>query len=89
MKIQVDAARVTIQARFTRQGSLLDYTVEAGTDGVDVHLDVDSSESPERIAGLLRNAEAGCYVIQSLRKPTEVNSSFTLNGTAIMPKAPD
>ena len=88
MKIQVDAARVNVVVNFTRKGSLLEYTVEGGCERVDLQLEVDSPEEPARIAGLLRNAEAGCYVIQSLRNPTPVNATFALNGKAIEAKAP-
>ena len=80
MKIQVDAARVRITMNFTREGSILAGTVEAGCEGVDVHLEVDSPEEPERVAKLLRNAEHGCYVMQSLRNPVPVSATFELNG---------
>jgi len=33
----------------------------------------------------VRNAEAGCYVIQTIRKPTEVKSEYKLNGAAFDP----
>ena len=88
MKVHIDNARVGVTARFTRAGSLLDFTVEGGCAGVDVHCEVDSPEAPERIAGLLRNAEAGCYVMQTLRNPTPVTATFALNGTPIEAKAP-
>ena len=34
---------------------------------------------------VLRNAEAGCYVIQTIKRPTEVKSSYALNGAAFDP----
>ncbi len=88
MKIQIDNARVNVNVRFTRAGSLLDFTVEGGCAGVDVHCEVDSPEDREKIAGLLRNAEAGCYVMQTFRNPTPVTATFELNGTAIEAVAP-
>ncbi len=88
MKIQIDNARVGVTARFTRSGSLLDFTVEGGCAGIDVHCEVDSPEDRETIAGLLRNAEAGCYVMQTFRNPTPVTTTFELNGTAIEAVAP-
>jgi hypothetical protein len=36
---------------------------------------------------VVRNAEAGCYVIQTIRKPTAVKSEYTLNGAAFDPTA--
>ena len=74
--------------RFTRDGSLLDFTVEGGCAGVDLHCEVDSPEAPEKIAGLLRNAEAGCYVMQTFRNPTPVTATYELNGEPIEAKAP-
>ena len=68
----MDSARVDIDAKFTREDSLLDYTIEAGCAGIEVHVEVDSPDDPERVAGLLRNAEAGCYVMKTFRDPTPV-----------------
>lgn len=88
MKVQVDNVRVDVVARFTSAGSLLDFTVEGGCAGVDVHCEIDSPEDREKVAGLLRNAEAGCYVMQTFRNPTPVTSTFALNGDAIEAVAP-
>jgi hypothetical protein len=88
MKITVDGARVDVNARFGRGGSLLDHSVYGTCEGVDVHLEVDSEEPPERISGLLRNAEAGCYVMQALANPTPVTATFEHNGVAIEAVAP-
>ena len=88
MKINVESAKVDVTAKFSRSGAILDYTVEAGCAGVELHLQVKSDESRERIAGLLRNAEAGCYVMQALRNPTPVSATFELNGEPIEAVAP-
>jgi hypothetical protein len=37
---------------------------------------------------LLRNAEAGCYVMQALANPTPVTATFELNGVPIEALAP-
>jgi hypothetical protein len=37
------------------------------------------------VAKVVRNAEAGCYVIQTIRRPTEVRSEYTLNGAPFNP----
>ena len=42
---------------------------------------------PEKIAKVVRNAEAGCYVIQTIRRPTEVKSEYLLNGAAFDPES--
>lgn len=89
MKIKVNSARVDVTARFGRGGSVLNHSVFANCVGVDVHLQVDSRESPERISGLLRNAEAGCYVMQALANPTPVTATFELNGVPLKAVAPE
>jgi hypothetical protein len=88
MKIKVDSARVDVSARFSRGGALLNHSVFANCVGVDVQLYVDSLETPERVSGLLRNAEAGCYVMQALANPTPVTATFELNGVPIEALAP-
>jgi hypothetical protein len=35
---------------------------------------------------VIRKAEAGCYVIQTIRKPTAVTSEYTLNGARFDPE---
>jgi len=88
MKVQIDGARVDVDAKFGRSGSLLDYTIEASCAGVEVHLQVDSPDNPMKVAGMLRNAEAGCYVMQTFRNPTPVTTTYQLNGAAIEAVAP-
>jgi hypothetical protein len=36
---------------------------------------------------VVRNAEAGCYVIQTIRNPTVVKSEYTLNGAPFDPES--
>jgi hypothetical protein len=37
---------------------------------------------------MLRNAEAGCYVMQTFRNPTPVTTTYQLNGAPIEAVAP-
>jgi len=39
----------------------------------------------ERVAALMRNAEAGCYIMQTILNPTPVTREFKLNGAAFDP----
>lgn len=41
---------------------------------------LDTEESPDKIAPLLKEAEAACYTIGSLRNPSPVGVSATVNG---------
>ena len=83
MKVAIDKARVYVTAHFRVEGSVLAQTVRASLDDVKTRLEVESKEAPERIAGVMRNAENGCFVMQSLLNPVAVSSSMTLNGSAL------
>ena len=87
LKTQIDKAKVFVTARFKNEGSVLRETVQAEGLGVEARCEITSAESPEKIAKVVRNAEAGCYVIQTIRRPTAVKSEYTLNGAAFDPEA--
>ena len=87
LKTHIDKAKVYVTARFKNEGSVLRETVQAEGLGVETRCEINSSETPDKIAKVIRNAEAGCYVIQTIRKPTEVKSSYTVNGSSFDPEA--
>ena len=86
LKTHIDKAKVAVTARFKNEGSVLRETVQAEGLGIETRCEITSDESPEKIAKVVRNAEAGCYVIQTIRKPTAVKSEYTLNGAAFEPE---
>jgi len=87
LKTHIDKARVFVTARFKNEGSVLRETVQAQGLGVETRCEITSTEPPEKIAKVVRNAEAGCYVIQTIRQPTAVKSEYILNGAAFDPEA--
>lgn len=87
LKTRIDNAKVFVTARFKNEGSVLRETVQAQGLGVETRCEITSAEPPEKIAKVVRNAEAGCYVIQTIRQPTEVKSEYMLNGAAFDPAA--
>jgi organic hydroperoxide reductase OsmC/OhrA len=87
LKTHIDKARVLVTARFKSEGSVLRDTVQAQGLGVETVCEITSREPAEKIAKVVRNAEAGCYVIQTIRNPTEVKSEYTLNGAAFEPNS--
>ncbi len=87
MKIGVNHAKVSVRARFRTTGSVLQETIEASTLDFEVKIEVDSDAPPERVAALIRNAEAGCYVMQAIRNPVPVTTTVDLNGEALEVKA--
>jgi organic hydroperoxide reductase OsmC/OhrA len=83
MKVAIDKARVYVAARFKVEGSVLAQTVHARLDDVQTRLEVESKEAPERVAGVVRNAENGCFVMQALLNPVPVSSTVQLNGAGM------
>jgi organic hydroperoxide reductase OsmC/OhrA len=87
LKTHIDKVKVFVTARFKNEGSVLRETVQAQGLGVETRCEISSAEPPEKIAKVVRNAEAGCYVIQTIRQPTEVKSQYLLNGAAFDPQS--
>ena len=85
MKVKIDKARVHVTARFKVEGSVLRETVQAEGVGIETKLDVESGEPPERVAAVIRNSERGCYIMQTVMKPTPVETRVTLNGADFDP----
>jgi hypothetical protein len=87
LKTHIEKAKVFVTARFKNEGSVLRETVQAQGLGVETRCEITSSEPPEKVAKVVRNAEAGCYVIQTIRQPTAVKSAYTLNGAEFDPQS--
>ena len=80
LKVDIQKARISIDGRFITEGSVLAGTIQATVPEITVRLEVESPSDPGTVAKALRAAENGCYAIQSLRNPTPVNTTVTLNG---------
>ena len=87
MKIKIDKARVFVKAKFKSEGSVLRETVKAVGLGFETRLEIESDEPAERIATVVRNAENGCFVLQSILNPVPVERKFTLNGADFDPES--
>jgi len=85
MKIKIDKAKVFVTARFKSEGSVLRETVQAVGVGFETRCELQSAEAPEKVAAVTRNAENGCYVMQTILQPTPVERQFTLNGAPFDP----
>ena len=80
MKVQIDKARVRVTGRYHMEGSVLAQTIQAHGRGIETHLEIESPDPPEKVAGVIRNAENGCYTIQTVKHPTPVQTTASLNG---------
>jgi hypothetical protein len=86
MKTHITKAKVFVKARFKSEGSVLRETVQAVGLGFETQLDLESTEPAEKVAAVVRNAENGCFVLQSILNPVPVERRFTLNGSGFDPK---
>ncbi len=82
MNVNISKARVHVTAHFRAEGSVLGQTIEGCCDGFETRLEVESNEPPERLAGVIRNAENGCYIMQTVRHPVPVQTEVMVNGNA-------
>jgi hypothetical protein len=85
LKTDIEKAKVFVTARFKNEGSVLRETVQAEGLGVETRCEIISNAPAEKVAKVVRNAEAGCYVIQTIRRPTAVKSEYVLNGAPFDP----
>ena len=83
LKLDLDKVTAKVRARFYGSGSVTAETVEAGCESVSVELAIESTESPDAVAKLVRVSEAGCFVLQTLRQPVPVSTRLLLNGGPI------
>jgi len=77
--LEIDDVRVHVTTRFHIEGSALAGTIQSRPLEFDSRVTVQSPESSETIARLIRISEQSCFVMQSLLAPVKVNSSATLN----------
>ncbi len=82
MHVSFTKARVHVTAYFRVEGSVLGQTVDGACEGFATRLEVESDEPPERLAGLIRNAENGCFILQTIRHPVSVQTEVAVNGVA-------
>jgi uncharacterized OsmC-like protein len=82
-KLSYRKASVSQTARFIRGGSVLAGDIYGEPGGIDTNIDVDSDESADKVANVVRMAEQSCFAIQSMMKNTTVTASATLKGAAL------
>ncbi len=80
LKIQLDDVRINITTRFHKEGSVLAGTMQGRPLEFDCRMTVKSSEPSEKVAHMIRMADDGCFVLQSLLNRVTVSRSFALNG---------
>jgi hypothetical protein len=85
LKTKIDNAKVFVTGRFKNEGSVLRETVQAVGLGFETRTELQSDAAAEKVAAVVRNAEKGCYVMQTILQPTPVARQFSLNGRVFEP----
>ena len=83
LKVRVGAMKMNVIARFRVTGSVLQDSIEGEMLGAETTLEIESSDDPERVARVIRNAERGCFVMQALLRPVPITTTTVLNGVAL------
>jgi uncharacterized OsmC-like protein len=86
LKIELKQVHVEQVIRFFRKGSILGGTIQSGSHGVEVQVDVESEASPETIARLVRIAQESCFTHGALAVPVPVETTVRLNGQGLDPR---
>jgi uncharacterized OsmC-like protein len=80
MKIELKRVHVDQVIRFFRKGSILGGTIQSGSLGIEVQVDVESDESRDKIARLVHVAQQSCFTHGALANPVPVETTARLNG---------
>jgi hypothetical protein len=76
---------IKVTARYSRAGSVLAGNAKTMCDAIQTELSLDSDEPPERIAQLIKMAEATCFTMAVLRNPAPVELEATVNDQPFNP----
>jgi hypothetical protein len=79
-KIEPRNVRIKVTARYFREGSVIQGDAKVTCDGIRTEVSLDSDEPPERVAHLIRMAEASCFTLAALRGNTPCELVSTVNG---------
>jgi organic hydroperoxide reductase OsmC/OhrA len=85
LNVEPKNVRLNVTARYHREGSILAGNATTMCDSIKTELSLDSDEPPERIAQLIKMAEATCFTMAALRNPVPVELDATVNGQPFDP----
>ena len=80
MKVNLGKVDAHVAFHVGIDGSVLAQTVRVRTDKIEVHYNVESTDDPEKVEGLMRNARNGCFVRQTIGRPEIIHDTINLNG---------
>ena len=79
-RLKLEGERVKVGARFSERGSVLQGTKEAGCEGFEIEISLDSQEPAEEIAELIRLAHRMCFTEAALAAEVKLTTRHLLNG---------
>lgn len=83
MRLSVSAARVNLGVTWRSTGSVVAGTVAAECVAADLKVEIESHEAPAALTKLVRNAERGCYVMQTVALANSVRVHAVINGSIV------
>ena len=86
LKVTVTKMTMHVTASFRVSGSVLNDTIDGEMLGAETTLELESPDSPDQIARVVRNAERGCFVMQALLRPVPVTGRMVVNGRPLEPE---
>ena len=80
MKVELKHVHIDQVMRFFGKGSILGGTIQSGSLGIEVQVDVESDEPRDKIAHLVRVAQESCFTHGAIANPVPVEMDVRLNG---------
>ncbi len=80
MKLKVSNPKCRVVMRKHLGGSVLKGTVFNRWEGITTYLTVDSDESEDKLAHLIKNAKAGCFAEGLITQAVPLHSHIEVNG---------
>jgi len=80
LKVTYSNPRIRVTAQYAREGSILAGTLRSWCESVSTELKLDSEEPAERVAQLIRMAEASCYTLGTVKNSLSTELVATVNG---------
>ena len=80
MKMEPRNVNIRVTGKWGREGSVLRGDVRGWCEGVTTEISLECDDTTERIAHLIKMAEATCYTMATLRDPVDAHLIATVNG---------
>jgi hypothetical protein len=83
LKLEVGELKISQRLRLWREGSVRAGTARSGVSALEVDLEIESDEPPEKIAELVRAAKGTCFTHGAIAEPVPIETSVKLNGETL------